>query len=453
MIVGPTGQSSSSPELTWERVDGATGYEVQLDHDADFSTPEWAATTVNSVSVPTKVLAPGDASWRVRAKDSSGTWGDWSVASLTVEQVTAPVPTSPAYGADLQQPADPPLLQWDGVPGATSYTVEVDTENEFVSPDTYTTRATSLVVPVNQAPDVDYFWRVKATLADGVVERTAPATFQYHVLPIATPEITGPPDDQDISDVVLDWDKVDGARWYELQVDDDFDFSSPDTNLGPKIYGTRFSPATTFANDQYYWRVRAVDLSGHPTDWVHLDEDNFFHFDRVWQGHPAGRLPTGRAPSSSATTCTTSGPRSGRLQLPGVAEHGRELHESRRDEGLHRRRHDLHAGKPATSACPGPKDVSTTRKVRPMDLPFGSAGVPGIFSARQQFVYDDQQWINLTGTARTSPAVDIPTLSWEPVPSTEKYDVELLDNEEGRCSARRRTRLGDAIRHRRPRPG
>ena len=41
----------------------------------------------------------------------------------------------------LPQPDDPPLLTWTPVAGAISYTVEVDTENGFIGPATYTTKA------------------------------------------------------------------------------------------------------------------------------------------------------------------------------------------------------------------------------------------------------------------------------------------------------------------------
>ena len=67
------------------------------------------------------------------------------------------------------------------------------------------------MVPVNQAPDIDYYWRVKATWPTAW-SVTTPSPVTYGSTRSRIPEITGPPDDQDITDVVLDWNKVDGAK-------------------------------------------------------------------------------------------------------------------------------------------------------------------------------------------------------------------------------------------------
>ncbi len=65
--------------------------------------------------------------------------------------------------------------------------------------------------------------------------------------------MTSPADDADtgLTDVVLDWDPVPGAREYQLRVDNDVDFNSPiDTT---RVQSTRYSPPATYRNDQYYW--------------------------------------------------------------------------------------------------------------------------------------------------------------------------------------------------------
>ena len=197
--------------MTWQPVEDAAGYEVRIDNDPAFGSPEWTSATVNTVSVPTKLLTKGQQHVQVRAKDAAGVWSDWVTSDFTVGTVSGPTLTGPENGITLAQPADPPLLTWTPVAGATTYTVEVDTEDAFVSPGTYTTEATAMVVPDNQAPDVTYFWRVRADLTDGYsTEYSENRT--YVVAPIAQPEITSPGSDEDITDVVLDWSPVDGRE-------------------------------------------------------------------------------------------------------------------------------------------------------------------------------------------------------------------------------------------------
>jgi len=427
VIVSPSSTTSNnSPVLTWNRVSGATAYEVQVDDSAGFTSPEWAATTVNSRSVPTSLLKAGTQNWRVRGRNSTGTTTPWAVAQFTVSSIGAPTPLTPANGQSLAQPSQPPLLTWTALQGATTYTVEVDNELEFVSPLSYTTRSTSLVVPVNQ-PAGQYLWRVKGIRGNGV-ETIFSAPSGYTVLPIDTPQITGPATNAQVEDVVLDWTPVPGAKWYELQVDDDADFGSVVQGVVPdKVFGTKFSPKTTFANDQYFWRVRAVDLSGEPTEWESVDADTFFSFTRNWHDtpvpvHPAGAgiqhvgddlyyewTPVQHASNyelwiSTDENFTIGNPTTRTCQIAGTT---------------------YTPGEEGDPCMPPSEGVQYYWKVRPMDRPYNSSGVPGIFSATNSFTYDDS--VGFTGATPTGgQVVDIPTFKWAEVPSTERYQLRIF---------------------------
>ena len=210
-ITGPSGDTGPSVELSWTPVEAAVGYEVRVDNDPAFGSAEWTSATVNTVSVPTKLLGKGQQYMGVRAKDSTGAWSDWTTSAFTVTAAAGPELLGPDEGITLAQPADPPLLTWTPVSGAASYTVEVDTEPGFVSPSTYPTEATALVVPDNHAPDVTYYWRVRADLANGFSTNYSDYR-SYAVAPIVQPAILGPGSDQDITDIVLDWSPVAGGE-------------------------------------------------------------------------------------------------------------------------------------------------------------------------------------------------------------------------------------------------
>ena len=89
--------------------------------------------------------------------------------------------------------------------------------------------------------------------------------------PAAPPDWSAPPTRRPacapavtVQDVVLDWDPVKGAKQYEIWVALDRDFN----NQVEKriVYSTRYSPPTTYDNNNYFWKVRAYNAAepAHP---------------------------------------------------------------------------------------------------------------------------------------------------------------------------------------------
>ena len=131
-------KNSSTPILSWKKVAKAGGYQLQVDNDASFASPEYTVSTVNFRTVPTAALRPGSNYWRVRAVTETNS--AWSQGTFDVSPVGVPVPTSPGNGASLAQPDNPPLLRWEGAQGATSYTVQLDGDADFIGAKSYTPR-------------------------------------------------------------------------------------------------------------------------------------------------------------------------------------------------------------------------------------------------------------------------------------------------------------------------
>lgn len=66
--------------------------------------------------------------------------------------------------------------------------------------------------------------------------------------------------------VTFDWSDFPGADSYELQVDNDLDFSSPAVNVGG-LASSQYGPVGPLADDVYFYRIRAV-VAGSPTPWA-----------------------------------------------------------------------------------------------------------------------------------------------------------------------------------------
>jgi len=208
------------PTLSWNRVSGATTYTVQVATSGSFDNVIWQTGTVNRRAVPAVNLpqtGDGKIYWRVRA---SGPGGDssWTSASFGRSPVAGPALASPAVDAQLVQPTQPALLSWSPVNGATSYTVEIDTADDFIGATTHNTQTTSLVVP---SPDVatKYYWRVKGTLGNGSMTEYS-GVRSYTLLGLEPADVISPADGENtkVDDAVLKWTVVPGAASYNLQV-------------------------------------------------------------------------------------------------------------------------------------------------------------------------------------------------------------------------------------------
>ncbi|WP_181310594.1 Ig-like domain-containing protein [Nocardioides campestrisoli] len=287
-------RNSSTPVLSWARAAGASTYQVQVDDDPGFGSPGFTVTTANNRAVPSGHLRPGVNHWRVRSVAGKQT-SAWRSSQLAVSPVDVPVLTYPARDAVLQQPQTPPLLRWQTSRGATSYIVEVDGDADFIGANSYTTQTTSLVVP-DPLTEGDYFWRVTAVKAKGL--NSAPsAESRFVIAALPAPVLTYPVDSVDaaVGDVELDWEPVPGAATYDVQIALDRSFNNY-AHTATKIRGTRYSPSTTLANDQYWWRVRAVDAFGQTSAW----RETVFSFKREWLDQPQPVHPLGTPDAPSA---------------------------------------------------------------------------------------------------------------------------------------------------------
>jgi hypothetical protein len=91
----------------------------------------------------------------------------------------------------------------------------------------------------------------------------------------------------EVTDVELVWNPVLGAESYQLDVNLSEDFTGQAIENGRTVYGTRYSPETTYDNGAYHWRVRPRDEGGHFGEWSET-----FSFTRNWTSTPVLAAPT-----------------------------------------------------------------------------------------------------------------------------------------------------------------
>ena len=93
-----------TPELEWESAENGTAYQVQVDNNQEFSSPEFDTTTSKTNSKVGPNLTLGDYYWRVRAINEFGTESEWS----DTRKFSVNYPPDPP---ELLKPVDGDLLE------------------------------------------------------------------------------------------------------------------------------------------------------------------------------------------------------------------------------------------------------------------------------------------------------------------------------------------------------
>jgi hypothetical protein len=262
-----TSVTFATPTFSWDIVEGAETYDLQVDNDPAFGSNEISINTRQTSYTHTTTLANGTYYWRVRVKRNGSVTNNWSdVKSFTLE---LPIPQGlQHYPGDTVSRA--PTLCWEpliksneSIPvlAAWKYRVQVSKDPSFTTIfDTIDTQQ-SCWTPIKGYDDGNYYWRVamidgNSTARYGNYSPFATLTKQYPttslVSPISGSTINATP--------TFTWTPVNGAAKYRLQVSIAANFSSTydsvDTN------NTTFTPTKKYANNTYYWRVAIIDADG-----------------------------------------------------------------------------------------------------------------------------------------------------------------------------------------------
>jgi hypothetical protein len=156
-------------------------------------------------------------------------------------------------------------FEWTSAIDAVNYELWVDNDPDFTSPQSLENlpgfgRILSL-------PDDNYSWKVIAYDADNKIIGSSPVwTFVIDTTPPGVPELLTPADGATIEDntPAFDWSDVDDAVKYELQVDNDLDFSS--LELWDFVDVSGHEATLALPDDNYSWRVRAYDAVNNAGD-------------------------------------------------------------------------------------------------------------------------------------------------------------------------------------------
>lgn len=273
---------TNTPLLSWETVNGAAKYELQLSKNNKFNSlvALTGADSITGTSYTISIsesLGEGVYYWRVRGLNYLGKEGAWSVVrSFTVDTIapTAPILNQPLHKAFSN--STKPTLSVKSVAGAKYYQFIVfegtgTCETADTLADSDKTYAKNSWMATTALPYGDYFWCARAIdAAENPSGWVGPSSFtvtiQNQPAHEAKTTLTTP---------TFTWYAAPGAIGYELQVKPAEEEDNPATqvytiSLGVVTKGV--IPAVKALNPgKYQWRVNAVTASGdHWTPWRDL---------------------------------------------------------------------------------------------------------------------------------------------------------------------------------------
>ncbi|HRW04772.1 MAG TPA: SdrD B-like domain-containing protein [Caldilineaceae bacterium] len=283
--------AETTPSFWWDRVEGASGYTIQIDEDSNFSSPTTVKVDGTSYT-PLNQLPDGTYYWRVAMRRSRTVLGQWSPTMSFVKQSVAPTPLSPINNQIINEQ---PTFKWTAVltptttprVAAPNYQIQFDDDPNFGTPLKYTTQSTSFTIPSERSlPDGTFYWRVAMIDASGNVGTfSKPQQFYKEYL---TPNAISPVENEPFTkSTTFEWDPMPGAAYYQVELDDDPLFNSPvRDNNSNKTDNTVYTPVAELTESQYYWRVRMFDYNRNPGPWfggkINVQEVNLSLGNYVW---------------------------------------------------------------------------------------------------------------------------------------------------------------------------
>lgn len=257
-----------TPTFLWERVEGAGGYTLQIDNDANFSTPI-INQEIDGVSYTPQELLSGNALlpgtqyyWRLAMRRSDDVYGQWTPTMTFQKTSVSPAPISPAQNITV---TGQPTFVWSTVLTPTTtprlatprYHLQVDDDLTFGSPliDIRTTTTSYTPGKGKNLPDGVWHWRVALTDANGNDGPFSPtSTFLKQYL---SPNLTAPLNGGAAGDIpAFAWQPVDGAAYYELTYANNPAFTGATTTA---TVNSSFTPTKNLSQGRYYWYVQVFD--------------------------------------------------------------------------------------------------------------------------------------------------------------------------------------------------
>jgi len=271
--------NTTQPYLSWQDVSDRDTFSLQIDTDADFSSPEVYKQNINQSDyylVPDEALTEGTWYWRVRAVDQAGNASDWSGSWSFIVDTTppsAPSLLSPIDGALTNNYR--PTFDWEDVtdPSGVAYWLQIARDVYFFNKEEDRSWIPSSTWTLDRdLGDNTWYWRVKAVDGTGnESDWSASWVFTIDTNAPPSPGADFPHHDATINNPAprFNWSDEAEAESYILEIRYEGSLVLSKTGLTSSEYTLTAEEALT-AEGEYWWRVASVDAAGNDSwggDW------------------------------------------------------------------------------------------------------------------------------------------------------------------------------------------
>jgi hypothetical protein len=251
--------TSLNPVFSWEIVNGATGYDLQVSTTNDFLT----YAIIIETSLTTNNYSSGSFNqnttyyWRVRAKNYAGN-SSWTQSKFTTKQ-TFSVPTLLLPENNSKQNSNNIIFSWSKIDSVIYYELIVSKYSDFrtnVFDSKTLTTNTYTILGLDKS--ATYYWKVREIGNSEIGDWSQ--TFNFSILTNIRAPLLVYPDNNSYGigkTIAFKWGAVAEANVYELQIAADMNF----TNIILNYIG--LTNATQTVSDllrdiNLFWRVRGV---------------------------------------------------------------------------------------------------------------------------------------------------------------------------------------------------
>ncbi|MBE0411283.1 MAG: hypothetical protein IBX69_16295 [Anaerolineales bacterium] len=259
----------STPTFSWDLVEGARSYQLQVSTSPTFGSTVINITTPQISYTPTGTLADGTYYWRVRINRHGGVTNEWSPTKTFTLSLPYPDGLSPHDPNENNVVSRAPTFCWDPliesendtpVLAAHKYRIQVSRgDPTFSTIYDNTDTEQSCWTPTKGYHDGKYYWRIAMIDGQGRLGGYSPAAEFTKQYPIT--ELISPVDEVSESTPTFIWEVVPGASSYRLEVSFNENFSPLYDSV--TTHNVRFTPTKIYQSNQiYYWRVAIIDRDG-----------------------------------------------------------------------------------------------------------------------------------------------------------------------------------------------
>jgi hypothetical protein len=280
--------TDTTPTLDWTDSTIPAGstdfdhYEIQVAMNSSTFAENVESATVNtgsSLELPWALNNGATYYWHVRSYNADGDFSGWSLTRAIRIAMLPPSLVSPVDAIDTHTRR--PVFQWDTVPNATGYTIQISNAPAFttvIASGNTTGNSRTTFTPASDLPaGMNLYWRVRANGPN-----TSPFSAAEDFVtgnPPSIPVLVSPKTNTLVTDStpLLDWNNVTilygGASFlrYEVQIATnssfttgaESEFSTPDDITDSRLEWPReLASGTT-----YFWRVRSWNADNDYSSW------------------------------------------------------------------------------------------------------------------------------------------------------------------------------------------